>query len=73
MRQSRMMSFVEAVATEAVGYGVAVATQLIVRPTFGIAVTLGWTLAVGGVLTCCRRRGAIRCAGSWRASPIGRR
>ena len=40
MRQSRLMSLVEAMANVAVGYGVAVATQLLVFPAFGVATTL---------------------------------
>ena len=34
MKQSRIMSLVEAIANVAVGYGVAVATQLVVFPWF---------------------------------------
>jgi hypothetical protein len=33
----------------AVGYGVAVATQIAVFPLFGLAVSLGDNLAIGGV------------------------
>lgn len=36
MRQSRLMSLVEAVANVVVGYILAVATQLVVFPLFGI-------------------------------------
>ena len=36
MRQSRLMSLVEAVANVVVGYGVAVVTQLLVFPLFGL-------------------------------------
>ena len=51
MKQSRLMSLVEAVANVAVGYGVAVATQIAVFPLFGLAVSLGDNLAIGGVFT----------------------
>ena len=51
MRQSRMMSLVEAVTNVAVGYGVAVVTQLLVFPTFGLATTLGQNLAIGAIFT----------------------
>jgi hypothetical protein len=51
VKQSRLMSLVEAVANVAVGYGVAVATQIAVFPLFGLAVSLGDTLAIGGVFT----------------------
>ena len=51
MTQTRIMSAVEAVANVAVGYGVAVATQLAVFPIFGLAVALGDNLAIGGIFT----------------------
>lgn len=51
MRQSRAMSLAEAVANVAVGYAVAVATQIIVFPLFGIMVSLGQTLAIGALFT----------------------
>ena len=40
MRQSRLMSLVEAVANVIVGYGVAVLTQMLVFPLFGLRTTL---------------------------------
>lgn len=45
------MSLVEAVANVAVRFGVAVATQIAVFPLFGLAVSLGDNLAIGGVFT----------------------
>jgi hypothetical protein len=51
MRQSRLMSVVEAVANVVVGYAVAVATQLLVFPVFGLATTLGQTLTIGLIFT----------------------
>ena len=51
MRQSRRMSMVEAVANVLVGYGIAVATQAMVFPMFGIHVTLSDNLAIGGLFT----------------------
>jgi hypothetical protein len=51
MKQSRLMSLVEAIANVAVGYGVAVATQLLVFPLFGLAVSIGENLAIGGAFT----------------------
>ena len=51
MRQSRLMSLVEAVTNVAVGYGVAVVTQLLVFPMFGLATTLGQNLAIGAIFT----------------------
>ena len=51
MKQSRLMSSVEAVANVLVGYGVAVLTQLAVFPLFGLNASLGDNLAIGGVFT----------------------
>jgi hypothetical protein len=51
MRQSRVMSLVEAAANVVVGYGIAVATQVLVFPHFGIAATLQQNLAIGAVFT----------------------
>ena len=51
MKQSRLMSLVEAIANVAVGYGVAVATQIAVFPMFGLIVSFGENLAIGGVFT----------------------
>jgi len=47
MTQSRRMSFVEAVTNVAVGYVLAVATQVVVFPWFGIAATASEHLAIG--------------------------
>lgn len=51
MKQSRTMSLVEAVANVAVGYAVAVATQLIVFPWFGLPADLDDALAIGAIFT----------------------
>ena len=51
MRQSRLMSLVEAIANLVVGYGVAVVTQMLVFPLFGLAATLGENLALGAIFT----------------------
>ena len=51
MTQSRLMSLVEAVANTAIGYLVAVATQLAVFPFFGIELTLARNMALGAVFT----------------------
>lgn len=51
MKQSRLMSLVESVANVIVGYGVAVVTQILIFPVFGLQTTLGQNLAMGGVLT----------------------
>ena len=51
MPQSRMMSLVEAGANVVVGYGVAVATQLLVFPPFGLEATLAQNLTIGLIFT----------------------
>jgi hypothetical protein len=47
MTQSRTMSLVEAVTNVAVGYGLAVITQIVVFPWFGLEAALGEHLAIG--------------------------
>ena len=51
MRQSRLMSLVEAVANVVVGYGVAVLTQMLVFPLFGLTGGFRQNLAIGLVFT----------------------
>ncbi len=51
MKQSRLMSLVEAITNVIVGYGVAVVTQILIFPMFGLQTTLGQNLAMGGVFT----------------------
>ncbi|PKP85901.1 MAG: hypothetical protein CVT70_14095 [Alphaproteobacteria bacterium HGW-Alphaproteobacteria-1] len=51
MKQSRLMSLVESVANVIVGYGVAVATQILVFPIFGLHTTLAQNLKMGLVFT----------------------
>ena len=51
MKQSRLMSLAESVANVIVGYGVAVVTQILIFPIFGLKTTLGQNLAMGGVFT----------------------
>lgn len=49
--QSRWMSFVEAVTNISVGYGVAVLTQIIVFPLFGLQASLAENLLMGAMFT----------------------
>jgi hypothetical protein len=49
--QSRVMSLVEAAANVLVGYGVAVAAQMMVFPWFGLSTTLGQNLQMGLIFT----------------------
>ncbi|ANK79881.1 MAG: hypothetical protein TEF_03035 [Rhizobiales bacterium NRL2] len=51
MKQSRAMSLVEAVANVAVGFGVAVVTQILIFPVFGLQTTLVQNLNMGAVFT----------------------
>ena len=77
MKQSRLMSMVESLANVLVGYGVAVATQMLVFPLFGLAVTVTENLLIGLIFTAVSivrsyalRRGfeALRVRQSARAS-----
>lgn len=49
MTQSRRMSLIEAVTNVAVGYVLAVTTQIVVFPWFGLHPSLGENLALGAV------------------------
>ncbi|SUZ33341.1 hypothetical protein ROE7235_03110 [Roseibaca ekhonensis] len=51
MKQSRAMSLVESVANVAVGYGVAVVTQILIFPVFGLHTTLAQNLKMGAIFT----------------------
>ena len=51
MKQSRAMSLVEAIANVIVGYGVAVVTQILIFPIFGLHTTLAQNLKMGAVFT----------------------
>ena len=49
--QSRWMSLVESATNIVVGYGLAVLTQVLVFPLFGLRVSLGENLGIGAVFT----------------------
>ena len=72
MRQSRLMSLVEAVANVVVGYGVAVGTQMLVFPMFGLTATLRQNLAIGPAFTAVSiarsyvLRRMFEAVGTWR-------
>jgi hypothetical protein len=51
MKQSRLMSLVESIANVIVGYGVAVATQILIFPVFRLHTTLAQNLKMGLVFT----------------------
>lgn len=84
MKQSRTMSLVESLTNVAVGYGIAVVTQILVFPLFGLSITLAENMAMGAIFTvvsiarsyCLRRLfEAIRMrrADEASAAPSGRR
>ena len=77
MKQSRLMSMVESLANVLVGYVVAVVTQMVVFPLFGLTVTVTENLLIGTIFTAVSivrsyalRRGfeALRVRQSARAS-----
>ena len=49
--QTRWQSFLEAVTNSVVGYALAVLTQIIVFPLFGLHASLGENLLIGGLFT----------------------
>ena len=51
MKQSRAMSLIESLANVAVGYGVAVVTQILIFPIFGLRTTLAQNLMMGAIFT----------------------
>lgn len=51
MTQSRRMSLIEVITNVAVGYALAVVTQIVVFPWFGLHASLGHNLALGVVFT----------------------
>ncbi len=51
MTQSRRLSLIEAITNVAVGYVLAVITQIVAFPWFGIHPSLGENLAIGSIFT----------------------
>lgn len=51
MKQSRLMSLVESGANVIVGYCVAVVTQILIFPVFGLHTTLAQNLKMGAIFT----------------------
>lgn len=51
MKQSRLMSAVESGVNVAVGFGIAVATQAVVFPIFGLHASTSEHLSIGAVFT----------------------
>ena len=80
MKQSRFMSLVEAVANVIVGYCVAVGTQILIFPMFGLHTTLAQNLKMGAVFTVVsiarsfalrRLFEAVRCGVNKENHPLG--
>ena len=51
MSQSPAMSFFEAIANVVIGYGVAVLTQILIFPMFGLHASLSQNLKLGAAFT----------------------
>lgn len=51
MTQSRRASLLESAANIAIGYGVAVAAQVVIFPMFGINIPMSDNLLIGGLFT----------------------
>ena len=51
MKQTRLMSMIEAITNVVVGYGVAVVTQMLVFPVFGLHTTPAQNLKLGLIFT----------------------
>jgi hypothetical protein len=51
MKQSRRMSLIEALSNVAIGYGVAVLTQIAVFPLFDLQVSLSDNMLIGALFT----------------------
>jgi hypothetical protein len=51
VKQSRTMSLVEAIANVAVGFLLALLTQIAIFPMFGLVVSVGENVLIGGIFT----------------------
>ena len=49
--QSRLQSFIESCLNVAIGYGIALASQILVFPWFGINIPLRSNIAIGAIFT----------------------
>jgi len=68
--QSRIGSFIESIVNIAIGYGVAVGSQLVIFPLFGINITLSDNLAIGAwftVISLIRSYVVRRAFNAWQA------
>jgi len=51
VKQTRLMSLIESITNVVVGYGLAVVTQMLVFPVFGLHTTLAQNLKLGLIFT----------------------
>ncbi len=51
MSQSKKGSLLEAFINVAIGYGVAVASQIVIFPLFGVYISIAENMAIGGFFT----------------------
>ncbi len=51
MMQTRWQSFIESCINVAIGYGVALLSQILVFPLFGIHIPLSSNIAIGAIFT----------------------
>ncbi len=51
MSQSKKGSLLEAFINVAIGYGVAVASQIVIFPLFGVNISIAENMAIGGFFT----------------------
>jgi len=73
MSQSRFMSLIESVTNLIVGYALAVATQIVVFPWFGLNPTVGQNLTIGALfsaLSLLRSYALRRLFENWRCAAI---
>ncbi len=49
--QTRMQSFIESCINVAIGYGVALLSQILVFPLFGIHIPMSSNIAIGAIFT----------------------
>jgi hypothetical protein len=73
MKQSRRMSLLEAIANVAVGFGVAMATQIAVFLLFGLHTSLSENLAIGAIFTLASIARSYVLRRTFEAIRVGRR
>lgn len=51
MSQRRIMSFVESIVNVTIGYGIALGTQMLVLPLFGVHLSVSDNMAIAAIFT----------------------